>query len=518
MFAQGGEHFAERQVEALLASLRIDGAPAERGFASRASSAWADDFLGPPAEQAWRQPGGGWAQEYSGGGGAPGAAEAWAHSFAQQHPPPGASAWGVDEFLEQRAQSGAAQGAAGAAAEAGPQTLALVQALSANGEPTFQNSKFLQFVSKMSRGELVFEGNAVRERPGAAWAEEFSQPPRGREWGAELELSPPAAWADEFSAPGGPGAAEQWAQSFSSFLRDPQGEAVLQSAWGDALGQGEYAMRADNPYSSHPSPLQEGIRLFRSGVLSEAALALEAAAAREPGSAQAWRLLGTVHAENDDDGRAIAAMARALQAEPRDAEVLLSLGVSHTNELDAQQAVGYVAAWLAQSGHAPALPPGAQLADVLADVREAALRSPRDADLQTVLGVLHSLQRDYDAALAAFSAALALKPEDYSLWNKLGATRANSARSGEAIEAYRRALELKPNYVRAWCNMGIAYANQGAYPQSVAYYLRALSLNPASDSIWGYARISLQCCGREDLLRHHDERNLDALLAAGFQL
>ena len=39
----------------------------------------------------------------------------------------------------------------------------------------------------------------------------------------------------------------------------------------------------------------------RRGVLTEAALALEAAVTANPGDAEAWRLLGTVHAENDDD-------------------------------------------------------------------------------------------------------------------------------------------------------------------------------------------------------------------------
>lgn len=40
---------------------------------------------------------------------------------------------------------------------------------------------------------------------------------------------------------------------------------------------------------------------YRRGVLSEAALALEAEVQAQPGNAEAWRLLGTVHAENDDD-------------------------------------------------------------------------------------------------------------------------------------------------------------------------------------------------------------------------
>lgn len=56
---------------------------------------------------------------------------------------------------------------------------------------------------------------------------------------------------------------------------------------------------------------------------------------QHPDNAPAWRLLGTVHAENDDDRQAIAALNKALGADPTSLEVLLSLGVSHTNELDA---------------------------------------------------------------------------------------------------------------------------------------------------------------------------------------
>ena len=39
-------------------------------------------------------------------------------------------------------------------------------------------------------------------------------------------------------------------------------------------------------------------------------LALEAEVQRSPSNAEAWRLLGTVQAENDDDQQAIAAMNR----------------------------------------------------------------------------------------------------------------------------------------------------------------------------------------------------------------
>ena len=44
--------------------------------------------------------------------------------------------------------------------------------------------------------------------------------------------------------------------------------------------------------------------------------------------------------------QAIAALGQALQADPNNAEVLLSLGVSHTNELDQAQALTYLHSWM----------------------------------------------------------------------------------------------------------------------------------------------------------------------------
>ena len=49
------------------------------------------------------------------------------------------------------------------------------------------------------------------------------------------------------------------------------------------------------------SSFAKGKSLFQSGLLSEAVLALEAEVQRQPQNVEAWRLLGTVHAENDDD-------------------------------------------------------------------------------------------------------------------------------------------------------------------------------------------------------------------------
>jgi hypothetical protein len=67
--------------------------------------------------------------------------------------------------------------------------------------------------------------------------------------------------------------------------------------------QGTLRVPPQPPHAHAPTPTT-------STPPSEAVLALEAECQRNPGNAEAWRLLGTVQAENDDDQQAIAAMNR----------------------------------------------------------------------------------------------------------------------------------------------------------------------------------------------------------------
>ena len=83
----------------------------------------------------------------------------------------------------------------------------------------------------------------------------------------------------------------------------------------------DYVFKPNNPFMADMHSFAKAKSLFRHGILSEAVYALEAEVQRKPDNVDAWRLLGTVHAENDDDTQAISAMACALQADPTNAEV-----------------------------------------------------------------------------------------------------------------------------------------------------------------------------------------------------
>ena len=554
LFADKSEEFIHAQVNALLSSLDIDSnvrgkGPMPERF-RELEDYWNESqrnlIHGAPASD-------GWITEFSQNRERYDNPDAWANSFEQQH---GANGW-VSEFEHSQLSSAdQMRGMNMSNIAAMEQTRMLANTLAQNADPKFQNSKFLQFVSKMSRGELILDDNQVKETAlpasgdwaaeyqqqynhGDAWAGEFlnnkALPGVGPEmwanefaterqqngavddqWVDEFSKLHVNDWAEEFGQQVGEGAfgegsSDHWAQAYDEFLNE-QVAAKQRSE----SSRGVYVFSDLNPYVGHPNPLKEGQDLFRKGLLSEAVLALEAEVLKNPENAEGWRLLGIAHAENDDDQQAIAAMMRAQEADPANLEVLLALGVSHTNELEQNAALKYLFRWLRNHPKygtiaPPEMSDSLYYADVARLFNEAAVMSPDDADVHIVLGVLYNLSREYDRAIEAFERALKLKPHDYSLWNKLGATQANSVQSADAIMAYQQALDLKPNYVRAWANMGISYANQGMYDDSIRYYVRALAMNPKAENAWQYLRISLSCASRNDMLEACDSRNLDLL-------
>ena len=567
-----GPHFASAETAA----------DARRRFVANGTSAqgWADDIArlqvrdghtatavpgpgGGAASVSQNRPTESWAEEFSGVKQSAGVV--WAEEF--HAPPSTGNAWAEEFRQEQETASRNGQTPLSATQlETAAQSGRVADTLRNDPSGKFANSQFLQFMSRMSHGEIVVEDNEVHETgrvgldeahgaTGTSWANEFStEQARNGGWATEFNQPGPSTafgappprstqatldgaaptdsahrWADEFAD----FASGDWAAEFQELAsRGEAGEWSHDSVWNAITEESNALKNADrlhyefmnpNPYLGRPDCLSIGRDLFRRGVLSEAALALEAAVRADSNFCEGWRLLSTVHAENDDDRRAIAAATKAHEADPTDLEALLSLGVSHTNELDQAEATGYMRAWLkhqprfahleAQHSSQFANNPeqGNTPAATLELFKRAAATAPRDADVHAVLGVLAHLGRSYDKAIDAFNNALDINPNDYSLWNKLGATQANSARSADAMAAYQRALDLKPNYVRAWANMGIGFANQGKYEQSCGFYTRALSLNPHAESVWGYLRISLGCCGRIDLMEAVDRQDLERL-------
>ncbi|KAL8520864.1 hypothetical protein ACS0TY_011426 [Phlomoides rotata] len=269
----------------------------------------------------------------------------WVQSFERQHSTNG---W-ASEFEHEQSQLATIDQRRGsnipnlAAME---QTRMLAHTLAQNNIPKFQNSKFLQFVSKMGRGEITIEDNHFK--PAA-----ISNP---EDWTTEYEqkYSGGQLWGDEFANEQVSHGPHRWANEFVAY-REQQGSAedervdefskINVNDWSEEF-QCQVAdevlcdASADNWANAYDEFVKEQMVLkqksdsSKGGLLSEAVLALEAEVLKNPDNAEGWRLLGIAHAENDDDQQAIAAMMRAHDVDPTNLEVLLALGVSHTNELE----------------------------------------------------------------------------------------------------------------------------------------------------------------------------------------
>ncbi|KAH0937587.1 hypothetical protein HID58_005048 [Brassica napus] len=167
------------------------------------------------------------------------------------------------------------------------------------------------------------------------WANEFAsgkgqQESAEDQWVNEFLKLNVDDWVDEFAEGHvGGSSADAWANAYDEFLTERNAEKQ---------NSGVYVFSDMNPYVGYPEPMKEGMKLFRKGLLSEAALLML---------------------------KAIAAMMRAQEADPSNLEVLLALGVSHTNELEQTTALKYLYGWLRNHPkYATIAPP--ELADVSA--------------------------------------------------------------------------------------------------------------------------------------------------------
>ncbi|XP_051803435.1 PEX5-related protein isoform X2 [Acanthochromis polyacanthus] len=313
-----------------------------------------------------------------------------------------------------------------------------------------------------------------------------------------------------------------------------------------------YYFHTDNPYKDLPNAFEEGLKKSREGDLPNAVLLLEAAVLQDPHDSEAWQVLGTTQAENENEQAAIVSLQRCLELHPNNLLALMALAVSLTNTGMRNDACEALLRWLrhnpkykhqlkgknhlmgspnSQRRMSHALNMGRHDSSLLPEVKELFLEAAQhnsdsiDPDLQTGLGVLYNLSGEFNKAVEAFNTALSVRPEDYLLWNRLGATLANGDRSEEAVEAYTRALELQPGFIRSRYNLGISCINLGAHREAASNFLTALSLQRKSRSrqqnhqvmsgnIWAALRIALSMMDQPELFQAANIGDLDLLMRA----
>lgn len=305
-----------------------------------------------------------------------------------------------------------------------------------------------------------------------------------------------------------------------------------------------YNFAEENPMADKVNALEEGKKRVHEGDLASAVLCFEAAVQQTPESIEGWLLLGRTQAENEQDEQAIAALKKCLKLDAENLEALKELAVCYTNENYQYQACHTLKEWLvhnpkyrdiAAENVEKSKDPTAVTSmlsmtffnEVLNLYLQAVQRFPSpieaDADVQNGLGVLLTLNSDYEKATDCFETAVKIRPNDSRLWNRLGATLANGQKAEQALEAYRKALALSPGYIRARYNLGITCLHLKMYKQATEHLLTALNQQTSgrgihgeksrkmSESIWTTLRLALSLLNRRDLLPIVERRNLDEL-------
>lgn len=445
-------------------------------------------------------------------------------------------------------------------------------------DPKFTYSKFMKFMHQVGEGEITIEDGQVigdktftdHENPSTkeadAWASEFST-----QKSTEAQTKDEAtSWTEEFKETVHPGLAEPPTETANSEQDEDhsfgsQFWAKLQDEWeklakGGELGDHpwvsefseyydpfkEYHFAADNPMKDNNAALEEGKRKLEQGDLPSAVLCFEAAVQQDPTNSEAWQLLGTTQAENEQDPTAIAALKKCIELDPSNLTALMALAVSYTNESYQNQACHALKEWLRENPKYSDLVPKNDQASsssrmnnvtslltngIHTEVQEmyiaAARRNPSetiDPDVQCGLGVLFNLTNEYDKAVDCFKSALQVRQGDARMWNRLGATLANGNRSEEAVDAYHNALQLSPGFIRARYNLGITCVNLAAHKEAAEHLLTALNQQAAgrgvqgqrswssmSDSIWSTLRLVMSLLDRQDLYDALDNRDLKTL-------
>ncbi|PSN32452.1 Peroxisomal targeting signal 1 receptor [Blattella germanica] len=438
-------------------------------------------------------------------------------------------------------------------------------------DPKFTYSKFMKFMRQVGDGEVTIESGQVigakedeeeeeKQDPvkdANVWASEFATIPK-----SELESTGETSWADQFkeslntgllSSATGTEQEEDNTYSFWSkfqeewqkLAKDDTGAHPWLSEFSEYYDPfKEYSFESDNPMKDDKNALMEGKRKLEAGDLPSAVLCFEAACQQDPNNSEAWQLLGTTQAENEQDPAAIPALKKCLELQPDNLTALMALAVSYTNESFQNQACYALREWLHHNPKYADLVPQidnlsskmGNLSSLLTsgihkEVQEmyiaAARRNPSDTidpDVQCGLGVLFNLSNEYDKAVDCFKAALQVRQTDSRTWNRLGATLANGNRSEEAVDAYHNALQLAPGFIRARYNLGITCVNLAAHKEAAEHLLTALnqqaagrgmqgekSWYPMSDSIWSTLRLVMSLLDRQDLYDALDNRDLKRL-------
>jgi len=121
----------------------------------------------------------------------------------------------------------------------------------------------------------------------------------------------------------------------------------------------------------------------------------------------------------------------------------------------------------------------------LAERTQSLLKSyPRELVLHSLRGAACHELHEYEAAIASYRAALAIRPDFEKIHNSLGIAYLRMDRVDDALGSFRDALNSNPGFAPAWYNAGIAFEHSKEWRHAADCYERAVQLEPGYVEAW----------------------------------
>ncbi len=125
-------------------------------------------------------------------------------------------------------------------------------------------------------------------------------------------------------------------------------------------------------------------------------------------------------------------------------------------------------------------------------------KQPRDVDLLTALGTMHSEQRPEDATADGYLAqALKIKPKHIPALYQVGRREMRAKQFVEAQKTFERILEWQPGYAKAQAQLGMALYYQEQFEEARQALITALKRSPKDYNTWyNLGEVYLQQAGQ----------------------
>jgi tetratricopeptide (TPR) repeat protein len=100
------------------------------------------------------------------------------------------------------------------------------------------------------------------------------------------------------------------------------------------------------------------------------------------------------------------------------------------------------------------------------------------ADGYRTQGVVRTILKDYQGAIANLNQAIKINPNDNKAYINRGLARSELGDKQGAITDYNQAIKINPNYVEAYFNRGVARYKLGDKQGAITDYNQAIKINP----------------------------------------